>query len=328
MDTAAYSAYLSRFLSSTADVEQQVTLVLALERWLISHGATLETASVGNIRAYLKRLIKQDKNGIDDLLALLYYYEFSPRVDLDIYLNDVIHGGQEFEEIMSRVYQIGGFDVVFKIEDGFSAPPLGTDPALLPGYTAELYRCLSAVLPQEDVRRAICDNLEPIIPFLCSQELQLYRASSTIDEYLLARAKLELLRLRAVRRRDSKWVPIYLSEEYLRRLEQFPEMLSGVRHGNRLFITLRPSEPGNYLKAKTPELRRYYACSDCNIRAAFKKGMPDVPIAWCERCVSRQRLTYEYLLGRPLKAELLESALLGDTSCRIAILLEPDEIES
>ncbi len=328
MDTVAFSTYLSRFVQPTTDVEQIVACVLALERWLLSRGATLDTAKISDLRAYFKRLIKQDKNGIDDLLPILFYYERSQRVDLDIYLNDVIHGGQEFEEIMDRVHQIAGIDAVIKIEDSFSAPPLGTDPALLPGYTAELYRCLSAVLPQEDVRRAICDNLEPIIPYLCDQELQLYRAASSIDEYLLARAKLELLRLRAVRRKDSKWVPIYLPEEYLRRLEQFPEMLSGVRHGNRLFITLQPSEPGNYLNAKTPELRRYYACSDCNIRAAFKKSMPDVPIAWCERCVSRQRMTYEHLLGRPLKTELLESALLGDTSCRIAILLEPDETES
>jgi len=328
MDTAAYSAYLSHLSISSSEVEQQISCLLALERWLLSRGSTLETASVRDIRTYLKRLIKQDRNGIDDLLPMLFYYEHLQRVDLDIYLNDVIHGGQEFEEILERVYKIAGIDAILQIERNFSLPPLGMDPALLPGYTAEFLRHLSAVLPERDVRRALCGENEAILPFLYESDRELYQAAHSLDEYLLASSKLKLLEFRVMQRQDSKWMPVFFPAEFVRRLALFQEMLSGVRNGNRIFITLKPSQPGDYLNAKTPQKRRYYACSDCNIRAAFRTGMPDVPISWCERCVSRCRMKFEYLLGRPLKTELMESALLGDTSCRIAVLLEPDIDES
>ena len=324
MDTTAYLTYLSRFDLAASEVEQQLSCVLALERWLLSRGSTLEAATIGKIRAYLKRLIRQDKNEFDDLLALLFYYEYTQRVDLDIYLNDVIRGGLEFEEILERVGKISGFDAAWRIERECPLPPLGTDPSLFPKYTGRLLRALIATLPENDVRAVICDLNGVILPVLFSQEQALYAAAGSIDEYLLASAKLELLRLQVLQRGNSKWNEVYFSEEYFRRLEQFPEMLSGVRHGNRIYTTLSPAYPAKYINAKTPEKRRYYACKDANINAGFLTGIPDVPIIWCERCVSRCRMEYETLLGRPLKAELIESALLGDTSCRIAVLLEPD----
>ena len=324
MDTTAYLTYLSRFDLPASEVEQQLSCVLALESWLLSLGSTLETATIGKIRAYLKRLIRQDKNEFDDLLALLFYYEYSQRVDLDIYLNDVIRGGLEFEEILERVGKISGFDAAWRIERECPLPPLGTDPSLFPEYTGRLLRTLIATLPESDVRAVICDLNGVILPVLFSQEQALYAAAGSLDEYLLAHAKLELLRLQVLQRGNSKWNEVYFSEEYFRRLEQFPEMLSGVRHGNRIYTTLSPAYPAKYINAKTPEKRRYYACKDANINAGFLTGIPDVPIIWCERCVSRCRMEYETLLGRPLKAELIESALLGYTSCRIAVLLEPD----
>ena len=94
MDTTAFSTYLSRLELSVSEIEQQVSCMLALERWLAKRDSTLETATVGELRAYLKRSIKMDENGIDDLLPMLFYYENSDRTDLNIYLSDVIHGGQ------------------------------------------------------------------------------------------------------------------------------------------------------------------------------------------------------------------------------------------
>jgi hypothetical protein len=49
------------------------------------------------------------------------------------------------------------------------------------------------------------------------------------------------------------------------------------------------------------------------------KDEPTVSVVWCERCVCRCKRRFEYLLGRPLRAEVLECALLGDTLCRFAV---------
>ena len=324
MDTVAFSTYLSRLRLPASEIEQQLSCMLAFERWLSRRDSTVETASVGEIRAFLKRAIRQNKNGIDNLLPLLFYYEYSDRTDLNIYLSDVIHGGQEYEEILERVEKIAGSAVAWRIEHECPQPPLGSDPSVFPEYTGRLLRKLMATLPENDVLAVICDLYGVILPVMFDQERALYAAAGSLDEYLLAHAKLNLLRLQVLRRSNSKWKEVYFTEEYVRRLEQFPEMLSGIRRGNRLNITQQPAWPAKYINAKTLEKKRYYACLEPNINAGFRTGIPDVPIIWCQRCVSRCRMKYETLLGRPLTAELVESALLGDTSCRIAVLLEPD----
>ena len=326
MDTTAFSTYLSRLELPVSEIEQQVSCMLALERWLAKRGSTLETATIGEIRAYLKRSIKKGENGIDDLLPILFYYEYSDRTDLNIYLSDVIHGGQEYEEILERVGKISGFDAAWRIEHECPLPPLGTDPSLFPEYTGRLLRTLIATLPENDVRAVICDLNGVILPVLFNQEPALYAAAGSLDEYLLAHAKLELLRLRVFQRGNTKWNEVYFTDEFLRRISQSQELLSGVRRENRIYTTMHPAQPAKYIKAKTLEKKRYYACHDPNINAGFLTGIPDVPIVWCDRCVSRIRMKYECLLGRPLTAELVESALLGDTACRIAVLLEPDAV--
>jgi len=326
MDITAFSIYLSRFHLPDSEIEQQVSCMLVFERWLAKRGSTLETATIGEIRAYLKRLIKKDKNGIDNLLPLLFYYEHSDRIDLNIYLSDVIHGGQEYEEILERVEKLAGFDVAWRIEHECPLPPLGTDPSFFPEYTGRLLRKLFAILPDADVLPAIYDTEKSHLPMLYEYKIALFQAAGSIDEYLLASAKLELLRLKVLQRGNTKWNEVYITDEFLRRISQNQELLSGVRRGNRIYVTMQPAQPAKYIKAKTLEKKRYYTCHEPNINAGFLTGIPDVSIVWCDRCVSRIRTKYECLLGRPLTAELVESALLGDTACRIAVLLEPDAV--
>ncbi len=326
MDITAFSTYLSRLHLPESEIEQQVSCMLVFERWLEKRGSTLETATIGEMRAYLKRLIKKDENGIDDLLPLLFYYEHSDRTDLNIYLSNVIHGGQEYEEILERVGKISGSDVAWRIERECPLPPLGTDPSLFPEYTGRLLRKLFATLPDSDVFPAIYDTEKSYLPMLYGYKIALFQAAGSIDEYLLASAKLELLRLKVLQQGNTKWNEVYLTDEFLRRISQNQELLSGVRRGNRVYVTMHPAQPAKYIKAKTLEKKRYYACHEPNINAGFLTGIPDVSIVWCDRCVSRIRMKYECLLGRPLTAELVESALLGDTACRIAVLLEPDAV--
>lgn len=321
MIPSAYIAQLHRYGLSPEEVEQNLASVRTLERWLEKRGSSLDSASLREIRLYLKRLIRRDENSFNDLFYLLSYYEYSNRVDLDVYLNDVIRGTLNIEDIYDRVTKSAGFDAAWHLEHNVPQPPLGTDPMRLPQYTARLVRRLLADLPRDEVIRVLEDENELLLPFMYDTERELYRAADSLDDYLLASAQLELLKYRALQRHESKWREVCVPDEYIDRAAAFQEILSGVRRGNRLYVTLKPSLPAYYMRADTPEKRRYYACQDSNIRASFLIGKPDIPIVWCERCVSRCRRKFEYLLGHPLSAELVESALLGDTSCRIAVLL-------
>ncbi|MCE5189841.1 MAG: hypothetical protein LLF75_11780 [Eubacteriales bacterium] len=324
MDLSVFRNRLLGFGLSTEDVDRDCSNVASLERWLEKRGVTPDSASERDLRAYLKRLIQRNKNSIDRMLSILFYYETTNRVDLELYMSAVVDGSQDMDDFLERVAGISGNVFARRLEKEIPQPPLGTDPAHLPRYTARLIRYLLLHMPEADVRRALDEHHEGLIPIQYGTERDLYRAASSMDEYLLASAKLEELKCRAFQRSGSKWCELFFPKAYVDRIVLCQERLSAVRRGNTLYITQPPYLPARYIEAGTLEKKRYYTCHDPYVRASLLTGTPSISIVWCERCVSRCRRQYEHLLERPLHAEVVECALLGDTACRFAVYLEQE----
>lgn len=323
------SAYLARFLRygiSQEEAQRSLERILAFEEWIRKRGKSLDDVTMREMRAYLKRLIHRGENSCDDLLSLLFYYEDSRCVDLELYLSNIVNGAAEIDEILSRVAELAGEEAAHAIERDVPQPPLGTDPSRLPAFSARLIRRMMTMLSERDVRRALDGFREGLIPLRFESDRQLYQTTKSLDEFLLASAQREAEKLREYQNAGSKWSAIFFPEDFVDRAVQFQEMLSAVHRGDKLYITLPPYLPAYYLQSDMIEKRRYYACSDPYVRASFLTGRPTISIVWCERCVSHCRRQYEYILGRPLQAEVEQCALLGDTSCRIAVLLNSDRV--
>ena len=324
MDTSSYLELFLRHGISLEEAKRNLERILAFEHWLEKRGNLLDSASMREMRAYLKRLIRRNENSIDDLLSLLIYYESSNRVDLELYLSNIVNGAADIDDILLRVAEIAGDETVRAIERDVSQPPLGTDPARLPAYTARLIRRMMTLLSESDVRRVLDGFREGLVPLRFESDRELYKGCESLDEFLHASAQREIQELRKYQHSNSKWKAMFFSDDYVNRAVLFQEMLSAVHRDDSLYVTLQPYLPSYYLNADSPEKRRYYACSDSYVRGSFLTGKPTIPAIWCERCVSRCRRHYEFVIGRPLQAEIVECALLGDTSCRIAISLGPD----
>ena len=324
MDTSSYLELFLRYGVSLEEAQQIIERILAFEKWLERRGNSLDGVSIREMRAHLRRLIRRDQNSRDNLLSLLLYYQGTNRVDVEIYLSSIVSGSAEIDDILSRVAELAGEETLRVIEREVPQPPLGTDPARLPAYTARLIRRMMTLLSESDVRRALDGFTEGLTPIRFESDRELYKGCESLDEFLHDSAQSEAQKLREYQHSTSKWNAMFLSEEYINRVALFQEMLSAVRRGSKLYKTLVPYQPAYYIQSDTPEKRRYYTCRDPYVRASFLTGKPTVSVVWCERCVSHCRRHYEYVLGRSLQAEIVECALLGDTSCRIAISLGPD----
>ncbi len=324
MDTSSYLALFTRYGISQEEAQRSLEHILAFERWLEKRGNSLEGPSIREMRTYLKRLNRRDENPCDALVSLLFYYENSNRVDVELYLSNIVNGSVGIDDILSRVAELAGEETVCAIERGAPRPPLGTDPARLPAYTARLIHRMMTLLSERDVRRVLDGFREGLVPLRFESDRQLYLAAGSLDEFLLASAQQEAQKYIEYQHSGSKWSAMFFPEEFVNRAVQFQEMLSAVHRGDKLYITLAPYLPSYYFRSNTLEKRRYYACRDPYVRASFLTGKPSIPVIWCERCVSDCRRQYEYALGRSLSAEIVECAILGDTSCRIAVSLEPE----
>lgn len=299
-------------------------IMLSLEQWLAKRGVPLNSAALPDLRKYLKHLIRTDQNSIDSMLVLKEYYFLAGRTDLMVFLSEISDYILDFETIVDRLEEYVGKDAADNIRYMDLTPPYGTDPNQLPVYTVNFLHTLSCSFPQDIIRKSLSNRNDGIIPICYEMERSLYQNSASMDEYLLASARMKEIRYYGMRFAKSRWGDLFFPAEYLQSVSLFQEMLSGIRHNNTIYVTQEPLLPGRYRKATSLSRRRYYACHDPYVRASFLNNKTSVPVVWCERCVSRCKQMFEYLLERPLTAEVLECAILGDTLCRFAIHLDDD----
>jgi len=322
MDPDLFLSRCRKMGVSNDSANEYYQTILALERWFSNRGVSLNDATLQDLRRYFKYLIRTDQNTIDSALVLGEYYLAAGRTDLMVYFSEITDFILEFDNILDRVGQLAGEDAANAIRHTDPSPPVGTDPRELPAYTAKFLRLLFDQLPMDVIQQALPEKNGDIVPLAYETELSLYQNSASLDEYLLASARLHEIRYRAMLSAGSKWSALVFPKSYVDSASQFQELFSGVRHGDTIFVTQEPLLPGPYGRSKSLARRRYYACRDPFVRASLLSNKTAISVVWCVRCASRCKEKFEYLLGRPLRAEVLECALLGDTLCRFAVHLD------
>lgn len=305
---------------------EYLDILRSLEQWLAKRGIPINDIALKDLRKYLKHLIKTNQNTIDSVLVLKEYYFLAGRTDLMVFLSEVSDYLLDFENIVDHLEEYIGKVAADEIRFMDLTPPYGTDPNELPVYTEEFLRALYKSFPEDIIRKSLSNRNDGIIPASYEMERSLYQNSASMDEYLLASARMKEIRYYGMRFAKSRWGDLFFPEEYLRSVSQFQEILSGVRRDGTIYVTQEPLLPGRYSKTKSFARRRYYACQDPYVRASFLNKKASISVVWCERCVSRCKQKFEYLLERPLTAEVVECAIMGDTLCRFAIHLSDSTV--
>lgn len=98
--------------------------------------------------------------------------------------------------------------------------------------------------------------------------------------------------------------------------------LAGVKKGNTIIATKIPKSANlpEYLKEKDSEKKRVIYCHCPIVREAIGSNVKISPL-YCYCGAGFYKGIWEYILGRKVKVEVLESVLQGDDICRIAIHL-------
>ncbi|MFW9995828.1 MAG: GyrI-like domain-containing protein [Candidatus Odinarchaeota archaeon] len=94
------------------------------------------------------------------------------------------------------------------------------------------------------------------------------------------------------------------------------------REGRIIYDTKNPAYPQDYEKATTDIERRKAACFCPTVRHHFDEGMSDTYCycgsGWCRR-------QWELITGKPVRIDVVQSVLKGDSVCQFAIHL-PDDL--
>ncbi|MDH5200981.1 MAG: DUF6144 family protein [Candidatus Bathyarchaeota archaeon] len=327
MQEKMFRDYCKKRNMSGDAVEKAVGQVIEFEKHLGDEGVDLDEARVEDVKKYVARLIAENRNNEDRLLALARYSYAARMNDVFIYFASILGGRTVLPSISERLAAIAGEEARGRVFEGVEPPPLGSPPEDYPPVTRRLIERLEAELGLETCRMVLAGNHHRVPVEGFEGRKRLFEESETVDEFLVKdheRAVAELERFMAEGR---LWYEQEITPETVEYVRGNQEVLSGIRSGDKIYTTKFPYAPGQYLTESDPLMKRYYMCHCPLARASILSGEPEISPTWCYCSGGYEKLKFDVVFGEPVEVEVLESALAGDPRCRFSVKIPEGKLK-
>jgi len=304
---------------SAKDVDFAVSAVKEFEEHLETEGMSFESAGLDALKDYISLLIEEGKNSWDRLVAIARYCNLAKKNEYYVYFASILGARNVLSDIGERLAAIAGEETRRKVFQGFELPPLGLPQESYPRLTQMIMDRLEAELPKAACRKILTWNYHKVPAEAFKEKKERFEKADSIDKYLKDEHKRFIEELRGFMKEGRIWYEQEITPEVLEFVEGNQEICTGVRRGDRIYLTKMPYAPKKYLKEKDPTLKRYYACHCPLARSAIRDQEPKISPMFCYCSGGYEKLGFDVIFDEPVEVELLESALKGDTRCRFAI---------
>lgn len=296
-----------------------VSAVREFEEYLKEKGTAFESAGLGVLKEYVSLLIEEGKNSMDRLVAIARYCNLVRKNECYVYFASILGARNVLLDLGERLATIAGEETRTKVFQGFELPPLGSPQENYPRLTRMILDRMEAELPSETCKKILTWNYHRVPAEAFKEKKERFEKADSIDEYLKDEHKRFIEELKGFMKEGRIWYEQEITPEVLEFVMGNQEICTGVRHGERIYLTKIPFAPKQYLKEKDPTLKRYYACHCPLARSAIRDKKTKISPMLCYCSGGYEKLGFDVILGEPVEAELLESALKGDMRCRFAI---------
>ena len=306
---------------SEKNADFAVSAVREFEDYLDERKTSFESADLNELKSYVSLLINEGGNSLDRLIAIARYCGFIKKNDYFVYLVSLFGAREVLPRIGERLETIAGKEARGKVFDGFELPPLGSPQDDYPKLTKKIIDAMEAELPSDTCREVLTYNYHKVPVEAFKEKKERFEKARSIDEFLKDEHRRFVEELSGYMKRGQIWYEQEITPEVLELVKGNQEIQNGVRQGNKIYVSKIPFAPKQWLVEKDPVMKRYYACHCQLVRTAIRDGKPKISPVFCYCSGGYEKLPYDVIFGEPVKIELLESVLKGDTRCRFAITI-------
>jgi hypothetical protein len=314
-----FRKYLQERKLSAENANFAVSAVREFEEYLKEKGTTFESVGLGVLKEYVSLLIEEGKNSMDRLVAIARYCNLARKNEYYVYFASILGARNVLPDLGDRLATIAGEETRTKVFQGFELPPLGSPQENYPRLTQMIVDRMEAELPSETCKKILTWNYHRVPAEAFKEKKERFENANSIDEYLKDEHKRFIEELKGLMKEGRIWYEQEITPEVLEFVMSNQEICTGVRHGERIYLTKIPYAPKQYLKEKDPTLKRYYACHCPLARSAIRDRKPKISPMFCYCSGGFAKFGFDVILGEPVEVELFESALKGDMRCRFAI---------
>ncbi len=323
IDQQGFRTLLQTRKLSDEKIEAAIALAERFERFVESAGekSTAETAWV-----FSNQLIQEGQNTDDNYLALARYGLFTKDDALFVAILELLDGAEAQGNFYRRVAEMFGEDVRDEVFAGIGVAPLGLPTPDKPRTMHPVVERLEAKVGAEACKALLADSLRDLPDEYFLDERRRYQESSgDLDEYLRRKKQAFVEQLETCRREGRLFFAQEVTDEVIAFVKDDPEIGGGRREGDAscvvMYETKIPFMTREYLAETDPTLKRYFYCHCPWAREAIKNGDVTLTATFCNCSAGFHKKPWEVALGKPVRAEVLESVLKGDDRCRFAIYL-------
>ena len=323
----AFRRFLKERKLSATRIESSVAAVREFEKYLRKRKITLKSAGLDVLRDHISLLIEEDKNSKDRLVAIARYCYVAKKNDLYIYFTGLLGASDVLPTIGERLATIAGKATHRRVFHDLEMPPLGSPQDSYPKLTKMILDRMEAELPARTCRNILTWNYHniPIEAFKESRER--FEKAASIDEYLKGEHERLIKELEDCMREGRPWFEQEITPEVVEFVRGNQEICTGLRQGDKVYLTKIPYAPKQFLKEKDPTMRKYYACHCQLVRTALRDGKPKIPATFCYCSAGFEKLHFDAIFDEPVEVELLETLLKGDVRCRFAIKIPKSKMK-
>ncbi len=319
MDQQGFRTMLQKRNIPEDKIEAAIALIGHFEEFLADMGDMPITEAAW---AFSERLIQEGQNTEDNYLALARYGFFTQNNALFVAILELLDGEEAQRNFYRKVAEVFGEEIRDEVFAGIGVAPLGLPTPAKPRTMHPVVARLEAKVGEAACRALLADSLRDLPDEYFADERQRYEASGgDLDEYLRLKKQAFVERLEACQREGRLFFAQEVTNEVIAFVKNDPEIGGGRREGNVVYETKIPFMTPQYLAAADPVMKRYFYCHCPWAREAIKNGDTSLTATFCQCSAGFHKKPWEIALGRPVKAEVLESVLKGDDRCRFAIHL-------
>ena len=323
----AFREYLQGRKLGATTIESSVAAVREFEKYLRKRKMTLESADLDALRDYISLLIEEDKNSKGRLVAIARYCYLAKKNDLYIYFTGLLGASDVLPGIGERLAKIAGKATQRRVFHDLEMPPLGSPQDSYPKLTKMVLDRMEAELPAQTCREILTWNYHKVPIEAFKESKRRFEKAASIDEYVKGEHERLIKELEDCMREGRPWFEQEITPEVVQFVRGNQEICTGVRRGDKVYLTKIPYAPRQFLKEKDPTMRKYYACHCQLVRTALRDGTPRIPATFCYCSAGFEKLHFDAIFDQPVEVELLETPLKGDARCRFAIRIPKSKMK-
>jgi hypothetical protein len=300
-------------------VEAAVEVVKALERRATAAGFGLPRVPLSLVEDHVAGLVAGGGASESALMALARYFAVAKVDALAIRLLAYLSPMGVIPAMAKRLAGLKGQEACERVMAKVSLPAAGSPPEAYPPATKAFVEALEAELGAEGARLVLRWNVHGLPAEAFAAERESFLASPSIEAWLAAYHGRQVAVLERHAADGTLWYEQRITPRVVDYVRSQPEVLGGVREGDRIFLTKIPYDPDRFLVTDDLLEKRRLACHCPLAASAIGEGGSLVPASWCSCSAGYEKYLFDVVFGGETECEVLESVLGGSGRCRFAV---------